>query len=563
MDEDDHEERIQAGRAARRASDFKLALQIYEEAVELAQRDHWPERELEMRLYAADSARLIGDTTQAEQHLHRAVAIGRQRALTKLLARALGELGTLSVLKGEPTIGAAWYQEALELAERAQDMASIATQKGNLGLLALQRGDFEAARTLLQARLDAVLSLNAPDDAAETLTTLAEVELQCGKLEAAEDALLRVISLQRGRKSVRAVRGLAGAFVLQAKIARQRGHNSEAKRLAKRGLKAAEAAGAVREAAHARLQLGYIAKRRGERERARENLVHAARDLKLSGDSLQALIAEVALAGLAVDEGELNQARESYASASRGFQAQGNPKAALDAQLLSAQLAAKLGNLDEALRGFIAGLESAKELGYSAGVTRFEVNIACSKGLGGRRRLEIAGCLAGARHFEELGLHGDRGLALLAAGESLVDMERFGDADTIFQEAMELFHRLEDPRGVRAAEAWRSHVRLREAPNSEASSRLLELCRSLEEAGDMTLAMPHYLALATQDDAPEKWARELAARSEKIGMWPVEAASKAWLIARAGSAPTDLIQEARRRGYESLAARMSAYVIKS
>jgi hypothetical protein len=562
MDDSEHEESWTAAHAARGERTYDVALEAYERSIALAQQDHWPEREVEARLFAASCARQMGLGEINEAHLHAAVAVARQRGLTHLLARALGELGTQAVLKGHASVGAAWYQEALEIAQSIKDVRTAATQLGNLGLLALQRGDHDSARALLTQRLEDVLTLDAAYEAADTLITLAEVELASGHRDAAEKALLRALSLQRGKQTARAVRGMACAFVLLARIARERGQPAEAQRFAKRGLRAAEASGAAREAAHARLQLGHIANGRGERTTAKQHLSRAAEDLKQLGDALQGLVAEVALAGLDVDEGALNNARHTYAAAAEGFDRYNNPNAAIDATLLVAQLDAKMGRLAEAESALNDALKRAHDLSYDAAIARIEVNLASAHGIGGRHEACVAGCLAGARRFEALGRTGDQSLALLGAGEALVNLERLDDADTIFEEAEHLLSSMSDGRGVRAAEAWRCHVRLAQGGLERDAALLDGLCDAMEHAGDLTLAMQHRLTLAIRIEADPERAQALLTQAQEVGVWPIAVAAEAWLLACSGASPESLAQDAEAKGYRSLAIRIRAYPVR-
>ena len=74
----------------------------------------------------------------------------------------------------------------------------------------------------------------------------------------------------------------------------------------------------------------------------------------------------------------------------------------------------------------------------------------------------------------------------------------------------------------------------------------------------MTLAMPHYLALATLPNAPEHWVEELIERSRACGMWPIEAASRAWALARAGRPVAPTLREIEERGYLGLATHIAS-----
>lgn len=528
-------------------------MQAYERAAETARDGHRPEREVEARLYAADCSRRLGRLKETETHLHAAVEVGRRRGLDSLLARALGELGTLAVSTGDVRVGAAWYREALELAEGAGNDRAASTQLGNLGLLALQRGDHDTARDLLRRRLDLVLELRSVDAAADTLTTLAEVELACGNLQDAEQALRRSLSLRKGKRTVKAVRGIACALVLLARLTREQGRHDEAKSLAERALRAAEAARARRETAHAHLQLGHLATDMGEREAARNHLQQAAEGLHETGDVLQGLVADVALAGLAVDEGDYTTARDTYTRTAAGFRVHQNPGAAIDTAQLAAQLNAKLGHLADAEAALAAALEEAQELGYDAAIARIEVNLASAQAASGNTEAGVAGCLAGARRFEALGRMGDQVMALLGAGEALVGAGRLSDASTIFSECAALLEGSGDERAARAVEAWLCHVLLIRDGRDEDAQMLTELCVALEQAGDIAMALRHRLALATRTGGEPTLAQQVVERAEAMGLWPLSVEARAALLPSDDPAMETLATEAESRGYVALA----------
>ena len=171
----------------------------------------------------------------------------------------------------------------------------------------------------------------------------------------------------------------------------------------------------------------------------------------------------------------------------------------------------------------------------------------------------MTGCLQGARRFEALGRNGDQALALLAAGEALVNLERLEDADTIFQEAEHLLTGMSDGRGARVLEAWRCRVRLAQRDLERDAALLDGLCDAMEQAGDLTVAMEHRLSLATRPDAAQSRAEGLMTHAKDVGLWPIATAAEAWLLARSGEAPEALAQDAADRGYIALSARIRAY----
>jgi tetratricopeptide (TPR) repeat protein len=539
------------GHAARRRGELSEARDAYERAANAARDAHRPEREMEARLYAADCARRLGQREASSDQLHLAVQVGRQRGFDGLLARALGELGSLAVAAGDVQVGAAWYREALELARGAGDERAEATQLGNLGLMALQRGDHDTARGLLRERLDKALGMRAVDAAADTLTSLAEVEIASDNPTAAEKALHQSLSLRRGRRTVGAVRGLACSLVLLTRLARARGKHTEALALAERALQAATAAKAGREAAHAHLLLGHLANDRGDRTDAKAHLEHAAEGLRRSGDVLQGLVADVALASVAVDDGDYQAAHDAYTRAAAGFRDNDNPGAAIDAVQVAAQLDARMGRLTEAEAALRSALEEAQALEYEAAIARIEVNLASAQVVGGHTEAGVAGCLAGARRFEALGRIGDQAMALLGAGEALVIANRLEAADTIFTECETLLRDLGDERGVRVVAAWRCHVRLLRDGRPEDAAMLGELGTALEAAGDLAAALRHRMTLATLPGAEPALAQQVAERAEAVGLWPLATEARALLLA--GGEVETLAAEAEARGYVTLA----------
>jgi len=539
------------GHAARRRGELTEACEAYEQAADAARDAHRPEREIEARLYAADCARRLSLPDVSSDQLHLAVQVGRRRGFDGLVARALGELGSLAVAAGDVQVGAAWYREALELAQSAGDERAAATQLGNLGLLALQRGDHDTARDLLTQRLNKALEMRAVDAAAATLTSLAEVEMASNNPDAAERALHQSLSLRRGKRTVSAVRGVACSLVLLTRLARARGQLTEAQALAERALKAATAAKAERETAHAHLQLGHLAGDRGERTRAREHLEQAAEGLRLSGDVLQGLVADVTLAGLVIDEGDYQAAHELYTRAAAGFRDSDNPGAAIDAAQVAAQLDARMGRLAEAETTLHSAMKDAEALGYEAAITRIEVNLASAQVAAGHTEAGVAGCLAGGRRFEEMGRSGDQAMALLSAGEALTISNRLDAADSIFTECESLLRERADERGLRVVDAWRCHVRLLRDGRHEDASSLSKLCTGLEAAGDLGVALRHRLALATRPGAEPALAREVAKRAETVGLWPLATEARAWLSS--DDEAEALATEAEARGYVTLA----------
>ncbi len=125
---------------------------------------------------------------QPEQALDAfAVAVAASDDLLPERVRVLNSMGTLYGVLGAQGAAASVLEHAAELARRLGLVESEAIARGQLGSLALARGDLDAARAHLGAQELLATRLGDRHGRARALAFLAEVALDAGQAEAARD----------------------------------------------------------------------------------------------------------------------------------------------------------------------------------------------------------------------------------------------------------------------------------------------------------------------------------------------------------------------------------------
>jgi DNA-binding winged helix-turn-helix (wHTH) protein/TolB-like protein len=303
------------GRALQLQGDVAGAQAYFELAGQQAPEAFWPRYEYALGL------RDLGQRDEAERRLR---ALLREADAGSDLRARLAARNALAIMawrSGDKAQAARLLDESRGLAETLGAPALMATILTNLGILATQRDDFDAARGYLNRAAEielaagqdkpsgnvlhslAMVDLGAGDvdaaglhleaalaqfrlvgnrrDEAITLNSLAGLRFRQGDVAAARDRYRQALDRQRalGNRSAEssALLGLAGS---EAELGRLR----EARAQAERGLAVAEAIGEQPKVADARSLLGRIARNGGELAVARRWQAQARSDLLALGD---------------------------------------------------------------------------------------------------------------------------------------------------------------------------------------------------------------------------------------------------------------------------------------
>ena len=294
-------------------------------------------------------------------------------------AAACMNLGLICKERGRVSEAAARFRQALSSHEAAGRGLGAGEALGNLGYLALGRGEHDVARDAFEAALvafsgEAVVlpsgtlipagPARSPLGQMTALNALGEVARASGDIKTArlrfQEALdfSREHGLDEGTRT--ALQNLGG-------LLRALGDLDEATACYDEARRAAEAAGDRRALAAANTNLGHVHAARGERA-----LAVAAYEQSLAlHDAIghpAGIAADLAnLAALAFDAGDIASAQGKLAAAAERFEALGLIRESLSVTLMRAQSDAIAGHVGEARQGFITVAERAQAIGWLAG----------------------------------------------------------------------------------------------------------------------------------------------------------------------------------------------------
>lgn len=181
-----------------------------------------------------------------------------------------------------------WQQSAQTYAELGDDTGNIRTRQ-NLGLLAVSRGQWRAARSLLDTSLAAAQRLQMQEEAAVSRRHLAELELLQGHYAAALEQATRAADAFRKREDTR---GEADASLLRVHALVDLHADAEATQALATLVAPLEQAPSEQRAIAAMLQ-GELAQRRGDAAAARRHFAEASALARRSG--IRALQLQAAL----------------------------------------------------------------------------------------------------------------------------------------------------------------------------------------------------------------------------------------------------------------------------
>jgi predicted ATPase/class 3 adenylate cyclase len=141
---------------------------------------------------------------------------------------ALAKVGGIALHQGDRAAARAYFEEAVDVAERVNGADAAQFLLGNLGQIALFEGDVDTAEELLTGALDAAERTENPEAVALCLSHLAYVACQRGDLARAWERAIDAVERAREFESFDLEFSMT---TLLGDIARQRGDLSEARRI--------------------------------------------------------------------------------------------------------------------------------------------------------------------------------------------------------------------------------------------------------------------------------------------------------------------------------------------
>jgi len=159
---------------------------------------------------------LRGDYPAARTDAQACTDLCRERGPDQTLFLATTLLAILSSGKGDWTEAARLHDEAFQLAWQLNDPWLVASSLNNLGLIAMERGDHEVARSRLEQALTGFRQAGDRFTVALSLDSLARVNLKLGDNAAARANFLEALAISvEFRDSVNAANGLDGLAELE------------------------------------------------------------------------------------------------------------------------------------------------------------------------------------------------------------------------------------------------------------------------------------------------------------------------------------------------------------
>jgi len=209
--------RLKAGKVANAVSLLGEALRLTEPGG--ARRDRVRAQALEWR---ARCYVLQRDWDAAQADAERAVEIAESLKDARLQALATMQCSVIAERRGNPRLSLFYAEHARELAAECGDRQTEARLLNNLGGLAFLVGEPEQAVAHVKASFAIFLDLGADADAAQAVSTLAQIHLRCGAPLLAEEQARHALSILDGRDDFLDERGNVHLVLGRALLAQEK-----------------------------------------------------------------------------------------------------------------------------------------------------------------------------------------------------------------------------------------------------------------------------------------------------------------------------------------------------
>jgi tetratricopeptide (TPR) repeat protein len=388
--------------------------------------------------------------------------------------------GNLAYQRGDLDAAEADYNRAADIHLANGDDARLASQYGQLAIIARDRGDELEAKRLFEKCLALDERHENNPGIARTLGHLGSIALAAGNVEEARSHLERSLSLREAENDYV---GIAASCYQLGVLAQTENELGTARTYLERCLDIRRRLGLMVAMSDLLSQLGVLARQENDLSRASDwfREAYEVADRLNDGPALAAVLHQQAL--LAYEQDDLGEAarlfEESLAQVVR------DPSHALRARFILGHIAATHGDLEQAVAQFLQVIEDLDESSQSLQIADAEIQLARIA----RRQSDPRGALVWFARAAGRQLETDAERLMTETLEALVEL-RLELGVNVFHDAVastlqpqlqeELLHRLSQHEAARVARSRSLAERLAAQTGSRLRERLLGLFESSE-----------------------------------------------------------------------------------
>jgi tetratricopeptide (TPR) repeat protein len=189
------------GQARYRLSSITTATAIFTEALDLMRHADAIDDRLRCRIlrWRSRCYRRQSDWEAARSDVEAALELSERLGDGEALAHGYFQASIIAERKGQWVLARSYAERAKVLYEEQEDQLNVGRLLNNLGGLAFLLGDSERAAELLKDAFTVALEAGSKPDAAQAVSSLAQVNLRTGRPELAEEQARQALSLIDGR----------------------------------------------------------------------------------------------------------------------------------------------------------------------------------------------------------------------------------------------------------------------------------------------------------------------------------------------------------------------------
>ena len=192
---------FQMGRCRYKLSSISTAVALFTEALKLMRNTECVDDRLRSRIlrWRSRCYRRQNDLEAAREDVEAALELAERLGDRDAVAHGYFQASIIAERNGQWVLARSHAERAKELYEEQDDRLSVGRLLNNLGGLAFLLGDPQEAERLLKDAFSVALEVGSTPDAAQAVSSLAQVHLRTGQPELAEQQARHALRLLDGR----------------------------------------------------------------------------------------------------------------------------------------------------------------------------------------------------------------------------------------------------------------------------------------------------------------------------------------------------------------------------